>query len=205
MSMMVFDFQVGVVVLGLLVALVFAFPGAWPAILGAVGERRVNRVVRASGFECLANVILPNGLGGLTQIDHIIKLPIGLAVVETKNYGGLITGGVMSLNWTMNYGRIKFPCINPLRQNAGHVNAVKALVSPDIYVYGQVVFVGSANVWVKSEEFSKLAEFERHLRLVEGMPIPFEVEQAWAMVSAAVRRDRAARRLHLQQVVRDRS
>jgi hypothetical protein len=206
MKMIVFDFQVVVVVLGLLVVLVFGvLPKLVPHLKGAVGERRVNRVVRAAGLECLADVILPDGLGGLTQIDHIIKSPIGLVVVETKNYSGFVTGGVFSINWTQHFGRVKYPCINPLRQNDGHVKAVKALVPSDSHVFGQVVFVGSADVRVDSEEFSNLAEFERHLRLVSGVPIPFEVERAWAVVLAAARQDRATRRAHLTHLTQVRS
>ena len=55
---------------------------------GAAGERAVARVLNRLGAVTLHDIILPDGRGGLTQIDHLVLTQAGLLVVETKNYAG---------------------------------------------------------------------------------------------------------------------
>ena len=59
---------------------------------GAAGERAVARVLNRLGEAALHDIILLNGRGGLTQIDHLVLTPVGLWVVETKNYAGQVLG-----------------------------------------------------------------------------------------------------------------
>ncbi|NJN46914.1 MAG: NERD domain-containing protein [Candidatus Competibacteraceae bacterium] len=55
---------------------------------GMAGERAVARVLDRLGQDALQDVIILDGQGGLTQLDHVVLIPVGLLVVETKNYQG---------------------------------------------------------------------------------------------------------------------
>ena len=70
-----------------------ALKGLFSARLkGAAGERAVARVLNRLGEAALHDIILPDGRGGLTQIDHVVLTQAGLLVVETKNYAGQVLG-----------------------------------------------------------------------------------------------------------------
>ncbi|PLY15328.1 MAG: hypothetical protein C0631_07655 [Sedimenticola sp.] len=110
---------------------------------GAAGEAAVSKRLRELGSEVLDDIVIPDGRGGLTQLDHVVLTRYGFLVVETKNYGGMIFGQERDKQWTQRMGRKSFRMRNPLHQNYGHVQALKAL-TPDIPVFGRVVFAGSA-------------------------------------------------------------
>jgi hypothetical protein len=89
------------------------------------------------------DLIVPDGRGGLTQVDHLALTAAALLVVETKNYGGLILGQARDRTWTQCIGRQRHKLQNPLRQNYSHIKAVQAL-APGVPVSGLVVFTNRA-------------------------------------------------------------
>ncbi|MBL3591311.1 MAG: NERD domain-containing protein [gamma proteobacterium endosymbiont of Lamellibrachia anaximandri] len=56
------------------------------------------------GEDVLNDILIPDGKGGLTQLDHVVLAPSGLWVIETKNYKGLIFGGEREKCWTQRLG-----------------------------------------------------------------------------------------------------
>ncbi len=72
---------------------------------GAAGEAQVSRTLRRAFTHVADDLILPDGRGGLTQIDHLVLTPNGLLVIETKNYRGLVFGRMNDPNWTQVVGR----------------------------------------------------------------------------------------------------
>jgi len=71
-----------------------------PELRGWIGEHRVRRLIREAGLPSLHNLYATNEEGVPTQIDHLIKLPDGIAVVETKNFRGSIYGRPYDKTWT---------------------------------------------------------------------------------------------------------
>ena len=102
---------------------------ATPWVRGKLGEARVRKRLARIWSEALHDVILPASRGGLTQVDHLVLTGAGLLVVETKNYRGRIFGREQEAQWTQRLGRHSIAFPNPLRQNHGHTEAVKALVA----------------------------------------------------------------------------
>jgi hypothetical protein len=110
---------------------------------GAAGEAAVAAILNRTASNVLHDIIIPNGRGGLTQLDHVALLPAGLLVVETKNYSGRIFGRARDRKWTQRLGGRSFKMNNPLHQNYGHIQALKALL-PGTPIHGLVAFAGSA-------------------------------------------------------------
>lgn len=118
--------------------------GLKPLLKGRFGEAIVNRILKRMGLPVLHDVYLPYP-GGVTQIDHVTLAGSAIVVIETKNYEGRIYGRERESSWTVAYNRhTKHRFQNPLRQNYAHVEAVKAIVGPEIDVVGMVVFFGKA-------------------------------------------------------------
>jgi restriction system protein len=63
-----------------------------PPLRGRAGEAQVGAVLDRIGADTLHEVLLPDGRGGIIQIDHLILTGAGILVVETKNYSGLVFG-----------------------------------------------------------------------------------------------------------------
>ncbi|MGL5150068.1 MAG: nuclease-related domain-containing protein [Clostridium sp.] len=105
--------------------------------IGEEGERRVNKKLnKLKGYTVLKNILLKTDYG-TTQIDHILIGPKGIFVIETKNYSGWIYGGEWDDTWTqIIYGK-KTKFRNPVKQNYGHIMAVKKVLG---YKYSKEVY-----------------------------------------------------------------
>jgi len=167
---------------------------------GSEGERQVAAVLKRLRRPVLHDILIADGRGGLTQIDHVLHMPGGLLALETKNYRGDILGHADAAQWTQRLGTRRFSLPNPLWQNAGHVRALQRLL-PDIPVWGWVVFTDRARfIDERPEGVSSLAELGADLGPLLALPVNARVAPAWRQLRQAARRDRAARRAHLAQL-----
>lgn len=116
------------------------------AITGRKGESAVARSLRELGLPALHDVLLPAALG-VTQLDHLVHAADAILVIETKTYGGHITGSVTSAEWVQHLaaGEIRHGFQNPLHQNHRHCRAVEAaLTGLKVPVAGIIVSAGAA-------------------------------------------------------------
>jgi hypothetical protein len=79
-------------------------------------------------------------MDGTSQIDHVIVSRKGIFVIETKSHNGAIYGQEDDYQWTC-IQREKHYLYNPLKQNNGHIKAIKALIgAEDLQFINIVVF-----------------------------------------------------------------
>lgn len=73
-----------------------------PQLKGYVGERRIQKLLKSLGEDVKVynDLYVPKKNGEMTQIDHVLLLPNGIFVIETKNYTGWIFGSEGQRNWT---------------------------------------------------------------------------------------------------------
>lgn len=88
--------------------------------------------------------------GKFAQIDVVMVTTEGIIVFEVKDYKGWIYGSGYNTTWTkvLNYGKLKFPFYNPIKQNLGHIKAIKSLHSQlkDVPFYSVVIFYGECEL-----------------------------------------------------------
>lgn len=119
-------------------------------IKGAIGESRISaklhRLPRGE-YEVINNLLIRKG-GRSSQIDHVVVSIYGIFVIETKNYSGWIHGNEHSEYWTQSIYSQKTKFRNPIRQNLGHVSALKSVLADyNNVVYNPiVVFTGSGEL-----------------------------------------------------------
>ena len=129
-----------------------------PKNIGRRGEKRVAGKLNwlPKEYITLNDILLPTKYG-TTQIDHIVASPYGVFVIETKNYKGWIFGHENSEEWKQSLlGKKRFwgwsseqhKFRNPIRQNAAHARALKAILKEfgDITIIPIVVFSNSAEL-----------------------------------------------------------
>lgn len=119
-------------------------------IKGVIGESRVANQLRrlpVGEYEVINNLLIKRG-GRSSQIDHVVISVYGLFVIETKNYSGWIHGSEQSEYWSQTIYSQKTKFRNPIRQNLGHINILKLVLSdyPNATYQSIVVFAGSAEL-----------------------------------------------------------
>lgn len=74
----------------------------------------------------LRNLHLPTNKGTTTEVDLVWISHKGVFVLEVKNYSGWIFGNERNQYWTQVLkGGLKNQFYNPIRQNGGHIAAVR--------------------------------------------------------------------------------
>lgn len=102
-----------------------------PFFKGWIGEKilaiSVKNIVKDKKGILLNNLLLPTDKD-TTQIDHILLLPSGIFVIETKNMKGWIFGDSKSHNWTQQIYKHKSKFQNPIHQNYKHVRTISTML-----------------------------------------------------------------------------
>lgn len=93
------------------------------------------------------NVMLETAKG-TTQIDHIVVSPYGVFVIETKNYKGWIYGKADEYYWTQALSGKNNRFYSPIKQNEGHINALKRIVG-NVPFHSIVVFSDTCELKTK--------------------------------------------------------
>ena len=116
-------------------------------IAASKGEALVANEIEAKFRQLhvlINNITLPTP-DGTSQIDHILVCRAGVYVIETKHYQGWIFGEAGQSRWMQVLYRRKSQFQNPLRQNQGHVRALKSCLKiTGVPITSLVVFTGTA-------------------------------------------------------------
>lgn len=123
-------------------------------IKGAIGEKATSSILYfldKSNYKVINNIVL-EAAGKTTQIDHIVISDFGVFVIETKNYKGWILGGENSEYWTQVIYKRKEKLYNPIRQNLGHIRALKSCLReyPNLEYISIIVFPSKADIKVNT-------------------------------------------------------
>lgn len=142
---------IGVLIIALLILNCFI-----PQIRGWLGEKRVRKLLNEldDSLYAIENNLLLQADTKTVQIDHVVISNYGIFVIETKNYVGWVAGKDFDKTWThINRGRFKTKMINPVKQNWGHIQALKGVLSsfPKVNFISVVVFNEGIKLKVSSK------------------------------------------------------
>ena len=190
---------VGVVVLLLILRL------NMPKIKGVVGESITARQLSKLDREeyRVINDVLITSHGHSSQIDHIVVSRFGIFVIETKHYKGWIHGGENSEYWTQSIYSDKFKFRNPIKQNAGHIRAVRNILReyPQAVYHPIVAFTGSAELKNAYSSVPVIYGWELRRTILGRSVTPClsagEVEAIAGRLSAMSEPDKAAKKNHI--------
>jgi hypothetical protein len=105
---------------------------------------RLGQALHDVAIDRLQNVLVPDGMGGQIQVEHLLLTANGLLVIDVKEFEGTIFAGERMAEWTVisPSGRFTFP--NPLGTLYDRVAALKQIVR-DVPVVGFVLFGAGAD------------------------------------------------------------
>ena len=101
------------------------------------------------------DVYLKKDNGDYSQLDVILLTVYGIISIEVKDYTGTIYGYGSSDEWTQyyNFKKDKRSFYNPIKQNYGHITALKNNISKisgvnikDLTFYNLIVFYGKSRI-----------------------------------------------------------
>jgi len=103
------------------------------------GGLTLNQVLGSVAIDRVQDVLLPDGMGGQIQVEHLLLTGGGVLVIDVKAFEGTIFASERMAEWTVigKNGRFTFP--NPLGTLYDRVAALKQLVR-DVPVTGLVLF-----------------------------------------------------------------
>jgi len=113
--------------LWLLVLIVFVYRLFKAKIKGILGEKTISVFLSRldpTKYKVINDLMLRTE-GKTSQIDHVVVSNFGIFVIETKNYKGWILGDEHGEQWTQVIYKRKEKFYNPIRQNYGHIQALK--------------------------------------------------------------------------------
>jgi hypothetical protein len=144
----------------------------------------IKQALEAVAIERLQNVLLPDGMGGHIQVEHLVLTGQGLLVIDAKSFAGTIFASERMGEWTVigKQGRFTFP--NPLGTLYDRVAALRQLVR-DVPVAGYVLFAGDAD-FSKGRPRDVLSAAE----LVERYRLPDKADLERLLVAFAPHWDR---------------
>jgi hypothetical protein len=195
--------DMAVLLLAAVLAAVAVAKSCRPIIRGLLGERKVRRLLRRLGVGAAHDLLLPReGKDGWTQVDHLAKMPDRILVLETKNLSGRLSGREGDPTWTQRFGTRSIPLMNPLRQNALRLAAVRALAGLAVRVEGMVSVVGDG--WFDErvpDGCYRLGSFRKRLLELNGLECArkgrrAQLDAAWQRVLGSASRRLRDRRRH---------
>jgi hypothetical protein len=160
----------------------------------------VRAALDGLGVLALHDVIVPDRRG-MTQVDHLVRAPDAVLVLETKRYS--VSGEVNGRQWVQGFedSTDRFVLPNPLRQNFRHCRAVEDLIADRaVLVRGHVVSAGSARF--EGELASVIVLLADLAQLIAGAaPVSQRwLDAAWPKLQAAAARSPLLRAAHRRDI-----
>lgn len=100
--------------------------------------------VTAAGTDYLADVLVPDGMGGFFHLDFVLLTPGAILVIDLRDITGNIFGGDQMTEWTVMDGSQRFTFTNPQSALYDRIAAVRA-VAGEVPVEGRIVFTRRGN------------------------------------------------------------
>src|ERR687897_1280689 len=111
----------------------------WGAYRQYSTRKALIGAVTAAGSDHLADVLVPDGMGGWFHLDFVLLTPGAILVIDMRDVGGNIFGGDQMTEWTVMDGAQRFTFANPQGALYDRIAAVKAIAG-EVPVEGRIVF-----------------------------------------------------------------
>lgn len=181
------------IILGIIIVLFVLIKIYKSKIKGYIGEKQAsNKLSKLNKrkYKVINDVLLKTA-NGSTQIDHIVISIYGVFVIETKNYKGIIKGNEYDEKWSQILINKNENLRNPIKQNNGHINAIKDLLPEIRYkniksiilftkrarlkvnAVTNVTYINKVNKIIKSYKTKEYTteEVERIYKKIEGLNV----------------------------------
>lgn len=143
-------------------------------------QYRIEKVLKPLRREEVKNIIIPDGIGGMLEVEHLILMEQGLLLIETYPMSGHLFGAEKIDHWTQIQKGRSYSFANPLRHIRTSRQALMSLV-PNIPIQYRIIFSAQASFPKgKPEQVSVLDSLLTDMESVQSGPLITEsAQQAW--------------------------
>ena len=153
-------------------------------------SHQLAKILKPYARDDIKDFIIPDGVGGLLEIEHLVLLDQGILLIQTYPISGNLFGADFIDEWTQIVdGRsYKFP--NPLRHIRTTSYALKVL-APSVPIFCRAVFTAdSAFPKGKPDEVSILDSLADDLQSISNSPaITEKAQYDWDRILRIARKD----------------
>lgn len=138
----------------------------------------------------IKDFIIPDGVGGLLEIEHLVLLDQGILLIQTYPISGNLFGADFIDEWTQIIDGKSFKFPNPLRHIRTSSYALKVL-APTVPILCRVVFTANS-VFPKGkpDEVSILGSLADDLNTLNNLPVMTEkTQQSWDRILRIARKN----------------
>jgi hypothetical protein len=141
---------------------------------------QLDVLLRPFKLDEVKEVIIPDGIGGLLEVEQIVLVEQGLLLIETYSISGNIFGADHIDEWSQIVDGRSYKFTNPLRRLRTVSQALK-LLAPNVPIFCKVVFNADSHFPKgKPDEVSTLATMTDDMEVVLASPaIKKKAEQDW--------------------------
>lgn len=107
-------------------------------------DYRIQKILKPSQLSEARQLVIPDGMGGLLEIEHLALLKQGLLILHHFPLSGYLYGADKIDQWTQLVNGRSYKFANPLL-HLQHVQQSLSLLAPKIPIYTYVVFTGECN------------------------------------------------------------
>lgn len=150
----------------------------------------LNSILEPYAKDQVKQIIIPDGIGGLIEIEHLILLKQGLLLIESYPMAGNLYGADTIDQWTQIIDGRSYKFANPLRRLRTSRQAIKSL-APNIPVFCRVIFnADSFFPKGKPSDVSVLETLADDMMILNNeRKIPEEAGKAWDAIRRIARKD----------------
>lgn len=143
-------------------------------------QYRIEKVLKPLRREEVKNIVIPDGIGGMLEVEHLILMDQGLLLIETYPMSGHLFGGEKIDHWTQIQKGRSYSFANPLRHIRTSRQALMSL-TPNIPIQYRIIFSAQASFPKgKPEQVSVLDSLLTDMEDVQSGPlITGLAQQAW--------------------------
>jgi hypothetical protein len=136
------------------------------------------------------HIIIPDGIGGLLEIEQLILLEQGLLLIETYPMSGNLYGGETIDKWTQLTNGRSYKFANPLRHIRTSRQALMVL-APNIPIFCRVVFnADSVFPKGKPDEVSVLSSLADDMVNIQSSTVKMNPSSpVWQQIMRVARKD----------------
>lgn len=147
-------------------------------------EQRIRKILKPHQLAEARQLIIPDGIGGLLEIEHLVLLRQGLLILHRFPLSGHLYGAEKIDQWTQLVDGRSYKFANPLLHLL-HVKQSLSLLAPKVPVFTHVVFSGQCNFPKgKPDNVSLLSTLENDLdRVFKQAPLSESaLQRVWQSV-----------------------
>jgi hypothetical protein len=153
-------------------------------------EYRIRKILSPITRSKIKNIIIPDGIGGILEIEQLRLLDQGILIIETYPVSGHLFGAEEIDQWTQLVNGRSYKFVNPLRHIRTSRQAVMSLM-PNIPVFYRVIFSADTSFPKGMPEGISVVDSLSHdLRPIQSEPKHIEqTQQAWDKLLRVARKN----------------